>query len=268
LLVEVGTGVLFALYLAAMLLWQCQQVEMVTPSKTWWYGRMLYHLMLISLLMAATTTDLIDYLIPDEIPIVGVLVGVLGAFLSGDLQMVHLWFDWNLADTMVDGELQQGAYIPEWIRQHQHWHGLAWSLAGLIVGAGSIWLLRGISSLLLGRESIGLGDVTLMAMVGSFVGWQPVCFVVMLAPLCGVVFGLLVKLVSGRTFVAFGPYLCLSTFVVLCSWRWLWEPTREIFGHPPSLALLAGVAVGGLILLLVLLRFYQAIPVESHRRSG
>ena len=102
-------------------------------------------------------------------------------------------------------------------------------------------------------------------MIGSFIGWQPVCFVFLLAPLCGVVCGLAVKLLTGRTFIAFGPYLALATVAVLFSWRWLWEPAREIFGHPFSLMLLAGISLGGLILLLGLLRLYRAIPVDRRR---
>ena len=268
LLLEIGTALLFALYVAAVWLLGWQRVEMVEPDKVWWYGRVFYHLILISLLIAATTTDLIDYLIPDEIPIFGVIVAIIGAGISGDLQMVHLWFDWNQADMLIDGQLQRGAYIPEWIRLHHHWHGLAWSVTGMVVGAGIIWLMRGVSSLLLGQEAVGFGDVTLMAMVGSFIGWQPVCFVVLLAPLCGIAGGFAVKLFSGRTFIAFGPYLCLSTFLVLCSWRWLWEPARDIFGHVPSLALLAAVSLGGLLLLLILLRLYRAVPIESRRKEG
>ena len=31
---------------------------------------------------------------------------------------------------------------------------------------------------------------------------------------------------------------------VLLSWRWIWPPTRDIFGHWPSLALLDGVRDG------------------------
>ena len=61
------------------------------------------------------------------------------------------------------------------------------------------------------------------------------------------------------------PISLLATVLVLFSWRWLWEPTREIFGHPFSLMLLAGVALGGLILLLGLLRLYRAIPVDRRR---
>ncbi len=47
-------------------------------------------------------------------------------------------------------------------------------MTGLIAGGGLTWILRLVSSVLLGQEALGFGDVTLMAMIGSFVGWQPI----------------------------------------------------------------------------------------------
>ena len=61
---------------------------------------------------------------------------------------------------------------------HRHLHGLASSLAGIAVGAGSTLLVRVVSSRILGHPALGLGDVTLMAMVGSYIGWQPVILIV------------------------------------------------------------------------------------------
>jgi leader peptidase (prepilin peptidase)/N-methyltransferase len=98
-------------------------------------------------------------------------------------------------------------------------------------------------------------------MIGSFLGWQPVVFVFLLAPMCGLAIGLFVRLFTSRTFVPYGPYLSAATVVVLFSWKWLWLPTRELFGHWPSLATLAGVALAALVILLTLLRLYRAIPV-------
>ncbi|GIS60188.1 MAG: hypothetical protein CM1200mP2_24130 [Planctomycetaceae bacterium] len=104
------------------------------------------------------------------------------------------------------------------------------------------WLVRSVSGLVLGREALGLGDVTLMAMIGSFVGWQPVLFIFLLAPFCGLVVGLLARVLTNRPFVPYGPFLAAAASVVLLAWRWIWlfppnSPrggfaVRNLFGEP------------------------------------
>ena len=262
LLTEITTAILFAGFVFANLQFECQKTHEVRPDTLWQYGRIVFHLVLIGLLVAATATDVRDYIIPDAITILGMAIGLLAATLVGDLQTVHLWVDWNYAIPSV-----RGPFIPAWFQTHPHWHGLAWSLAGLVAGGGITWLARVISSFALGQESLGFGDVTLIAMIGSFIGWQPVVFVFLLAPFCGLVVGLLVKLIANRPYVPYGPFLAVATLVVLFSWRWLWqwEPNdefsiRHLFGDGQSLAILAGVASGSLVLLLGALRLYRLIP--------
>jgi leader peptidase (prepilin peptidase)/N-methyltransferase len=119
-----------------------------------------------------------------------------------------------------------------------------------------------ISLWVLGMEALGLGDVTLMAMIGSFLGWQPIVFVFLLAPLCGIVMALVLWLTRRRRAVPYGPFLSAAAVLVLFTWRWLWTPTREIFGHWPTLVALAVGVTGGMAALLGLLRLYRAIPVE------
>ena len=46
------------------------------------------------------------------------------------------------------------------------------ALVGLAVGGGVIWVVRMIGTAVLRREAMGFGDVTLMSMIGTFVGWQ------------------------------------------------------------------------------------------------
>ena len=53
-----------------------------------------------------------------------------------------------------------------------HWAGLLSSLVGLAVGGGMVWLVRVLGTAALRREAMGFGDVTLMSMIGAFVGWQ------------------------------------------------------------------------------------------------
>ena len=56
-----------------------------------------YHLVLVSLLVAATAIDFDCYIIPDPLTIPGILVGIGGAFAVGDLQLCHSWVDWSVA---------------------------------------------------------------------------------------------------------------------------------------------------------------------------
>ena len=188
-------------------------------------------------------------------------MGVGAAACIGNLHLMPAWVDWNQADPI------HGPYIPEWIKSHPHWHGVVFSLAGLVVGAGITWLARTISRLILGMEALGFGDVTLMAMIGSFLGWQPVVFVFLLAPVCGIVVAITLRLAKQRRVLPYGPFLSAAAVLVLCTWRWLWTPTREIFGHWPTLMGLAVVVTGGMAGLLGMLRLYRAIPVER-REAG
>ncbi|HVV99537.1 MAG TPA: prepilin peptidase [Planctomycetaceae bacterium] len=226
----------------------------------WMHWRILYHLLLLTLLAAATLIDFRQYIIPDEITVPGTICGVLLAAIGGHFHLVPFWVDWSHPFVNL-----YGPYIPDWIKDHAHLHGLAWSVVGMLAGGGIVWIVRWISSRILGQEAIGFGDVTLMAMIGSFVGWQPVLFMLALAPLCGIVAALAVLLATGKTYVPFGPYLSAGAVVVLCTWHWLWPPARVIFSHPPTLILLGLGVLVLLAALLLLLRLYRMIPVDTSR---
>jgi leader peptidase (prepilin peptidase) / N-methyltransferase len=262
LLIALLTGGLFAGYFLAVFGLQMHATDEVLPSVLWKYGRALGHLLLVTLLIAATVTDFREYIIPDQITVLGTIAGVLLATISGDTQLMHFWVDWNQA--MLD---LRGPYIPEWIGVHTHWHGFVWSMTGLFVGGGVTWIVRWLSSVVLGQESLGLGDVTLMAMIGSFLGWQALVFVFLLAPICGIAMGLGVRLVTNRTYIPFGPYLSMAAVVVLLAWRPLWMleisnefSIRRLFGDAPGLAILGGISLGAFIVLLICLRLYRLIP--------
>ncbi len=253
------TACLFAAGTFAIVALEGQRVHEVVPHEFWRYGRWLSHLTLLALLIAATATDLREYVIPDQITYPGTILGILLATTAGDVQLIHTWVDWN--HPLVAA---LGPEIPEWIKQHPHWHGLVWSLAGAVAGAGVTWFARLISSVVIGQEAMGLGDVTLMAMIGSFLGWQPVLFVFLLAPFCGIMVGLVVKSILNRPYVPYGPYLSVAALLVMFFWKWIWqwEPTprvsiRRLFGDVPSLAILAGVSFVLLTVLLGIVRWWR-----------
>ena len=178
--------------------------------------------------------------------------------------MMHLWVNW---DDAVEG--LRGPSIPEWIQGYHRLHGLAWSMAGLLTGASLTWLVRWVSHRILGQPALGLGDVTLMAMVGAFIGWQATLCVLAISPLTGIVIGVPVKLLIGRSFVAYGPYLALSAVLVMGTWRWLWADyftLRDVFSHWPSVAGLIAFSYVVLCVLLFLLRIFRTLPTEGLRR--
>jgi leader peptidase (prepilin peptidase)/N-methyltransferase len=87
--------------------------------------------------------------------------------------------------------------------------------------------------------------------------------------LTGTVIGVLVKLVTGRSFVAYGPYLALSAVLVMGTWRWLWADyftLRDVFSHWPSVAGLIAFSYVVLCVLLFLLRIFRTLPTEGLRR--
>jgi leader peptidase (prepilin peptidase)/N-methyltransferase len=271
LVVELGTGILFAAFTFAYLDLRCQQTPEVAPSEIWRIGRLFYHLVLIALLIAATGTDYRDFTISDWITVPGMLIGLLGATISGELQMMHVWVDWNDPFTELDGP-----YLPQWMKEHQHLHGFVWSFCGLLAGGGMTWIVRGLSKFVLGKEAMGFGDVTLMAMVGSFIGWQPVLFVFLSAPLFGLAISVSIFLFRGLGFLPYGPYLSAGTLLVLFAWHWIWMlevpissdrtfSLRHLMGDWQSLLWLAGISLVGPAILLGIVRLFRAVPVGPRR---
>lgn len=281
------------LFTFAMLTWKVQETPIVRPIEEWYYWRIGHHVVLIAFMLALTATDLRAYLIPDRIVWYGLAWGLALAVVSGDLQLEQVWVDWNEEIPQL-----RGPYVPAWLSTHPHLHGLGWSVAGALCGALGTLLIRAIASFALGQEAMGFGDVTLMAMIGAFLGWQPTLVVLLLAPLCGLALGALLLLARGlrataaalvpalrssedaQTFLPYGPFLCLAAFIVMLTWRWIWMfelrlssaapagdrlttfAVRRLFGDWVSLVLIAAVTLTTLAIALFLRRIYKNLPVQ------
>ncbi|WP_231615983.1 prepilin peptidase [Novipirellula artificiosorum] len=100
-----------------------------------------------------------------------------------------------------------------------HWHGLFSALVGLAVGGGVIWAIRIIASSAMGVEAMGFGDVTLMAMIGAFVGWQAAVIAFFLSPFAAIVIVLIQYVITREPRVPFGPYLCAGTLMTVLGWN-------------------------------------------------
>lgn len=119
-----------------------------------------------------------------------------------------------------------------WIVGGTRWVHLFSSLIGLAVGGGVVWFVRLIASYALQQEAMGFGDVTLMAMVGAFVGWQPSLIIFLSAPFYAILIAIIQFVITRRPDIAFGPYLCISSLVLILFWDRLWNnwASPGIFG--------------------------------------
>jgi prepilin signal peptidase PulO-like enzyme (type II secretory pathway) len=131
------------------------------------------------------------------------------------------------------------------------WESLFTALAGMAAGGGLIWAVRIIGSNALGQEAMGFGDVTLMAMIGAFLGWQAALIVFFLSPFGAVIIALLQWAFTGRRDIAFGPYLCLAACFVVVKWPDVWDFAHPVFSMgmfvPGVLAVL--LALMGILLI-------------------
>lgn len=132
-----------------------------------------------------------------------------------------------------------------------HWVGLLSSLAGIVAAGGFVWAVRIVAGMALGREAIGFGDVTLLAMIGSFLGWQASLLVFFLAPFAGSAVGIIALLLRRERQIPYGPYLCLAALAVMVGWKplWVWlEPILAQLGWYVPLGLVGIVAAMAVLL--------------------
>ncbi len=67
------------------------------------------------------------------------------------------------------------------------------SLLGLLIGGGTLLMVTYGYFALTGREGMGLGDYRLMAMVGAFLGWRSLLWLLVASALQGILFAVLAK---------------------------------------------------------------------------
>lgn len=70
------------------------------------------------------------------------------------------------------------------------------SLCGIALGGGLFYAVGEVYRWLRGREGMGMGDVKLLAMIGSFLGWQGVVFTIFIGSSLGAVGGIVLGLLG------------------------------------------------------------------------
>jgi leader peptidase (prepilin peptidase)/N-methyltransferase len=150
-----------------------------------------------------------------------------------------------------------------WSLGGPRWQALLSSLAGLAFGGLLIWAVRIVGWVALHKEAMGFGDVTLMAMIGAFLGWQPSLILFFLSPFAALVIALTQWVLTGRRDIAFGPYLCLAAAFVVIRWPHIWSAAGLLFGIGWLLPALLAVS---LVLMLGLLMLWRIIEQALFHR--
>ena len=105
-------------------------------------------------------------------------------------------------------------------------HNMGWieALSGAILMGGFLYATGGLGKLIFQKESMGMGDVKLGAMIGLFIGWKWVAVALFLTFISAGIFGI-VGLISGQIKfgqkVPFGPFLSLGTVFTLLIGDWI-----------------------------------------------
>jgi prepilin signal peptidase PulO-like enzyme (type II secretory pathway) len=121
---------------------------------------------------------------------------------------------------------------------------------------GIVWAVRLVGTFALRREAMGFGDVTLMMMVGTFLGWQACLVAFFLAPFAGLLVGLLQLVLRRDDVIPYAPYLCIASAAVVVAWARIWGWAQPLFAYP---MLVIGVLAACLVLLGVLLYLWRMI---------
>jgi leader peptidase (prepilin peptidase)/N-methyltransferase len=92
------------------------------------------------------------------------------------------------------------------------------SVLGLLAGGGSLWGVAWAYHRITGKDGMGGGDIKLLAMIGTIVGWQGVIFTIFVSSAVGTIIGMTVMLVKGKNMkfaVPFGPFLAIGAMAYI-----------------------------------------------------
>lgn len=132
-----------------------------------------------------------------------------------------------------------------WWRGGLPFAGLFSALVGMAVCGGLVWATRAGASMAMRTEAMGMGDVTLMSMVGAWIGWQAGVLGCFLGVLVGLVHGLALMATGRGNELPFGPGLCAGTALTVAAWRVVWPASAASFDEPWRMAAVLAAVVGG-----------------------
>jgi leader peptidase (prepilin peptidase)/N-methyltransferase len=92
------------------------------------------------------------------------------------------------------------------------------SLLGILIGGGCLFAIAFLYEIITKREGMGGGDIKLLAMLGAFLGWKSLFFILFVSSLLGAVVGVSAMIIKGQDMkyaVPFGPFLSIAAVAYL-----------------------------------------------------
>ena len=92
------------------------------------------------------------------------------------------------------------------------------SLIGIIAGGGILYFVAFVFEVLMKKEGMGGGDIKLLAMIGAWLGWKAIPFVILASSLTGSILGgasLMLSRKGLRTKIPFGPFLAFGAILYI-----------------------------------------------------
>ena len=149
--------------------------------------------------------------------------------LSIELVLVTLFLSSLLVASIIDIQLQ---IIPNrltypflvlgwgqaFLAQSTIFADFSQSVLGSAVGGAVLWSISQLYRQVRAKEGIGLGDAKFLAMIGAWLGWEAVPFILIMASTSGILFAtisILQKRMTWDTPLPFGPFLSLGSVAYL-----------------------------------------------------
>jgi leader peptidase (prepilin peptidase)/N-methyltransferase len=92
------------------------------------------------------------------------------------------------------------------------------ALIGLLVGGGVLFIIAFVYELISKREGMGGGDIKLLAMIGGFLGWKSLIFVLLFSSFSGALIGIaamIIKKQDTKYAIPFGPFLSAAAIAYI-----------------------------------------------------
>lgn len=179
--------------------WRYPAVEALTGSlfllTTWRFGlgvRPVFLLIFLCGLVVVTFIDLDHQIVPHAVTLPGIPAGLIGSLITRDPSPRD-------------------------------------AAAGALIGAGLVYLVAVYAEVAFQKESMGGGDVNLLAMIGAFLGWRQALLSFFFAIVAGACLSLVLvaaRVLERKDRIPFGPFLALGALVAMfggdgvIDWYW------------------------------------------------